>query len=350
MESIDLFKELLKSMTLEELAFKLTLHRGTLNRWLLLNSVPKNYFNDLNSLLGNKYETKNEFRDKDQFFTSQETALFCIKKTKMILKKLGLKEAEYTYIEPSAGDSSFYSLLPRKRRIGIDIDPKGKLKNELLKHDYLAYFPPQNNKYIIIGNPPFGLRGNLALRFINHSSNFADIVAFILPPLFDSTGKGVPMKRIVNYKLAFSEPLPKNSFYYPNGNPVDVTTIFQIWTKVSFDKLTIKEIKTCDNYARVYSLSDGGTPSSTRNKNMLNKCDIYLPSTCFTGMKAYDSFEKLPQRRGYGVIFKKNKDDLIKLFFEKIEWQKVAFYSTNGALNLRTDLILNQLIDYGYFD
>ena len=27
---------------------------------------------------------------------------------------------------------------------------------------------------------------------------------------------------------------------------------------------------------KVYSLSDGGTPSTTRNKDMLYSCDIYL--------------------------------------------------------------------------
>lgn len=49
----------------------------------------------------------------------------------------------------------------------------------------------------------------------------------------------------------------------------------------------------------VYSLSDGGTPSSIRNKKILNKCDIYLPSTCFgkDNMKYYDNFEELPNRK-----------------------------------------------------
>jgi len=34
---------------------------------------------------------------------------------------------------------------------------------------------------------------------------------------------------------------------------------------------------------------------------MLNKCDVYLPSTCFTGMAAYKTFNELPNKRGYGI-------------------------------------------------
>lgn len=350
METIDLFNEILENHDIYYIVDKLNLHIGTVRRWITNNSVPKNYFNDLNSLLNYKYEVKEEYRDKDQFYTTEKTAKYCYNKTLDVLKKLNISEKNYTFIEPSAGCCNFYSLLPKERRIGVDIDPKGELKNELIKSDYLYYVPNNNGKYIVIGNPPFGLRGNLALRFINHSYDFADVVAFILPPLFNSTGKGVPMKRVKGYKLAYSENLPRKSYEYPDGTLVDVATIFQVWTKINTEYIDIPEQKTCNSFAKVYSLSDGGTPSSTRNKNMLDKCDVYLPSTCFKGMKAYDNFESLPNRRGYGVVFKKEKDKLKNLFYKKINWEKVAFISTNGAVNLRTDLIMNQIIEGGFYD
>ena len=350
MQAIDLFKELLLTKTLNEIAELLNLHIGTLRRWKENDSVPNNYFNDLNSLLEYKYENKEKFRDKDQFYTTKKTAEYCYKKTLEILKELEINVNEYTFIEPSAGCCNFYCLLPADKRIGVDIDPKGILKDELIKSDYLKYVPDKKGKYIVIGNPPFGLRGNLALRFMNHSYDFADVIAFILPPLFNSTGKGVPMTRVKGYKLAYTENLPRNSYEYPDGSLVDVATIFQVWTKVNTDKIKIEEAKKCDTYARVYSLSDGGTPSSTRNKKMLDACDVYLPSTCFKGMKAYNNFESLPNRRGYGVVFKKNKNELMDLFYYKINWEKVSFTSTNGALNLRTDLIMNQIIKGGFVD
>ena len=345
-----LLQEAIQQYKLSYILDKLFIHKGTFIRWVQKQEVPENYFNDLNALLGNKYPSKTGVRVQDQFFTTEKTARYCYNKMLSVLKDLEVNEEEYTFIEPSAGCCNFYKILPENRRIGIDIEPKGELKNELIKISYLDFMPEDKaKKYIVIGNPPFGLRGNLALRFINHSLKFADIVAFILPPLFNSTGKGVPMKRVEGYKLAYSEKLPQNSFQYPDGKPVDVATIFQVWTKINCDKIAIKKPKTCKQYLKVYSLSDGGTPSSTRNKKMLDKCDIYLPSTCFKGMKIYSSFEELQNRRGYGVVFYQEKEKL-KTLYKNTDWRKVAFISTNGAINLRTDLIESVAINGGFYD
>ncbi len=343
----DIFYELLNQYSFNEVAQKLFLHNGTLKRWILQKKVPENYFNDLNHLLNNKYPQKQGFRAKDQFYTNKQTSLYCYNKTLEVLQNLKIKHQEYTFIEPSAGCCNFYNILPHNRRIGIDIDPQEN--TSIIKQNYLD-FKPNQGKYIVIGNPPFGLRGNLALRFINHSLEFADIVSFILPPLFDSTGKGVPMTRVKGYKLAYSEKLPLNSFEYPNGDVVNIATIFQVWTKVNTEQIRLESKKTCKQFIKVFSLSDGGTPSSTRNKKMLDKCDVYLPSTCFSGMKAYKSFGELPNKRGYGVLFLKAHTELQQLFFNHINWGDVAFLSTNSAINLRTDLIENEIIKNGFYD
>lgn len=70
-----------------------------------------------------------------------------------------------------------------------------------------------------------------------------DVVTFILTPLFNSTGKGLPMKRVKGYKLAYTKKLPRNSYEYPDGTLVDVATIFQVWIKINKDKIKEKEIK-----------------------------------------------------------------------------------------------------------
>lgn len=67
-------------------------------------------------------------------------------------------------------------------------------------------------------------------------------------------------------------------------------------------------------------------------------------------MKAYSLFEELPNKRGYGVVFLKEKNKLKDLFFNKTEWRNVAFLSTNSAINLRTDLIENEVINNGFYD
>ena len=95
------------------------------------------------------------------------------------------------------------------------------------------------------------MRGHLALQFINHSVKFADIVAFILPQLFASDGKGVPSivsKRVLEYKLAYSKKIPANSFAYPDKTSISINTIFQVWTKINANKIRNKKQHTCFIY------------------------------------------------------------------------------------------------------
>lgn len=334
----------------DTIAGKFGLHPNTIKRWSE-KGVPAAYRGDFRRLVGKSDDGVGDCRTKDQFYTKPHIAEKCYNTFGKIAKRLGVNLSTYHFIEPAAGCGWFYRLLPHDRRTGIDIDPKA-IDNEgtrLLTQDYLTWTPKRDGKYVVIGNPPFGLRGHLALQFINHSYLFADMVAFILPPLFNSDGKGVPAKRVKGYKLAHTENLPHDAFQYPDGRDVSVASIFQIWTKVGKEKIRIKQAKTCKQFVRVYSLSDGGTPASTRNKAMLYECDVYLPSTCFNGMRIYDNFEDLPHRRGYGVkIYQQKK--AIKQLFRDCDLEKVAFRSTNGALNLRTSLIESIIISGGFYD
>ncbi len=293
------------------------------------------------------------YKLKDQFYTKPNVAEKCFQNFQNIAKSLEVNLNDYIFIEPSAGCGCFYQLLPKDRRIGIDIDPKkvSGIENEgIVKADYLEWQPNDlKKKYVVIGNPPFGLRGKLALSFINKSYSYADIVAFILPQLFNSDGKGVAGKRVIGYKLAYNEHLPSDSFMYPDGEDIEINTVFQVWTKINTNKIKIKPKKSCDTFIDIYSLSDGGLPANTRNKHMIGKCDMYLPSTTFTGMKPYKSFYDLPHERGYGVVIKKNKEEIKKILFNT-NWEKISFLSTNSALNLRTSLIKDVIVKAGYFD
>ena len=343
-----LFNEIKDKYGIQYIKNKLELNLNTIKRWIKNDKVPENYLNDFNFLLNNKYKIINNYKEQDQYYTNNIITKYCFDKTIEVLTNLNIDSTNYIFVEPSAGCGNFFKLLPKDKRIGIDIDPRNN--NELIKENYLNYSPKNSGKYIVVGNPPFGLRGNLALRFINHSNKFADVVAFILPPLFDSDGKGVPKKRVKGYKLAHTEKLPLNSFVYPNGKEVEVATIFQVWTKINTHLIEEEIRKTCKSYIKIYSLSDGGTPSSTRNKKMLYRCDAYLPSTCFGNMKCYDNFEDLPHRRGYGIIFLNEKIKLHNLFSQVISWEKVSFLSTNSAMNLRTSLIEKEIINRGFID
>ena len=138
-----------------------------------------------------KSNSKNYF---DEYFTKPEISERLYKKTCEIISKYE-NINKYTWIEPSVGDGSFYKLLP-KNKIGIDIK---QTKYETILSDYLNYELPEK-PLIVIGNPPFGHRGVLALKFIEHSEK-AEFVAFILPMFFQSLGKGSIRYRGWSYKI-----------------------------------------------------------------------------------------------------------------------------------------------------
>jgi hypothetical protein len=339
----ELYLEVKEKFSRNEISEKINVNKNTISRWELLESVPRNYHFDLLELNGDEinYQLYNE-KDKDQFFTKKSTAIKCIEILNNKLTEIGENQGNYTFIEPSAGNGSFLLELPKKNRIGLDVEP---MHEEILKTNFLKW-NPKNGKYITIGNPPFGLRGNLALRFINHASKFSDFVAFILPQIFESSGKGNCMDRVKNMNLIHSQKI-ESSFYYPNGDEVEVNVIFQIWSK---HHKVEKIHQSSSDYIKIYSVSNGGTSSTIRNKKMWDKCDFYLPTTCFEDkMKLYTKFDDLPQKRGYGVVILKNVEEISTLLMST-DWKEKSFTSTNNAYNLRFDLIEKVLLEKGFFN
>lgn len=339
-DTYNILLKVLKIYDIKEISKKLDISISTINRWIESKNVPTLYQFDLMKFIYDDIDySLFSSKDKDQFYTPVKTAQYCFDTFKNLMNKLNISIDDYYYIEPSAGTGSFIKVLPDIKTIGLDIEPK---YNNIIKQDYLLWTPNDiKKKYIVFGNPPFGLRGSLALRFINHSYEFADFVCFILPQLFESDGKGVPRKRVKGYNLIYSEKIITN-FYDPNNNEIKVNVIFQIWSKIIDNKDYILT-NTTNNNIKIYSLSDGGSPSSTRNKKMLNICDIYLPSTCFgkENMRLYSSFEELPGKKGYSIVFKKDKKTMIEKC-KKIDWRSVSFQSTNSAYNLRSSIIISQ--------
>lgn len=327
--------ELMETYSLKELAEELNVATGTITRWIELNDIPKNYEFDILKLSHipidySKYSSK----EKDQFFTPLETAQKCFQIFIDTIKSYGEKESDFKYIEPCAGDGRFLQVLPSDT-IALDIEPR---HSSVINCDYLNWSPTEKHNYVVFGNPPFGLRGHMALKFINHSYSFADYVCFILPQLFESDGKGVPRKRVKGYNLIHSVKL-ESKFYEPDGHTIKINTIFQIWSKKHNNNLYDIKDYTNENM-KIYSMSDGGTVSTTRNKDMIGKCDVYIPSTCFgkENMKCYMNFEDLPGKKGYGIVFTDNKTTMINKMLN-IEWSKIAFLSTNSAYNLRSSQI-----------
>ena len=246
--TLHLLEECLKVHSLREVSDKLNLCVGTVKRWQELKDVPVHYTFDLHKILSKEidYSTFSSAA-KDQFFTPAVLAKHCWE----TFQKHVPSYHDYTFIEPSAGDGSFMKVLPAGS-IGLDIEPRAA---PIQKQDYLTWKPADLKKYIVFGNPPFGLRGHLALNFINHSYEFADYVCFILPQLFESDGKGSPRKRVKGYNLLHSELLTA-MFYSPDQQEVKINGVFQIWSKLAQNP-AYELTKPSEENMKVYSLSDG---------------------------------------------------------------------------------------------
>lgn len=339
--------------TVHSVAKQLCVATGTVKRWIELQRVPESYTFDIMNLIGLPIDyTSFSFSDKDQFFTPPDTATHCLQR---IAEHIDTHSVA-TWVEPSAGDGVFVRALHKPANcIAMDIEPRSE---GILQQEFLSWRPPPEvlsagRPIVVFGNPPFGNRGNLALRFINHSFTFADHVAFILPPLFDSDGKGVPCTRVQGGRLIHSETL-RSQFVYPDDRQIKINCIFQIWTKHDTTNTSpLNNASPLNDLFHIYSLSDGGTPSSTRNKSKLHSCDVYVPSTCFgtLSMRTYRSFEELPNRRGYGVRFNKPQPELVEWLLADanqhiwITGDNAAFQSTNSAYNLRASMIRKQIMD-----
>lgn len=165
-------------------------------------------------------------KNLDQFYTNPEIAKKCISELLLVLKK---KEKDLFFLEPSAGTGSFSNQL--ENCISVDLDPK--IKN-CVKSDFLVlkkddvYPKTESKKICVIGNPPFGKNSSLAVKFFNHSCNFGDTIAFIIPKTFRK--QSLHHKLNLNYWLLKDIDLPKNSFIYEN-KPYDVPCCFQVWIK-----------------------------------------------------------------------------------------------------------------------
>ena len=169
----------------------------------------------------------------DQFYTKTEVALSLTKK----LNAYNL--ANYTFLEPSAGTGSFINALnfifKEPKIIAVDIEPKSSC---IIKKDFLE-FETKHKNIFTIGNPPFGKRASLAIKFFNHASNFSNYIAFILPLQFQKWSVQKHLNK--DFKLILDETLEPNSFIF-NGKEYSVRCCFQIWTKLeSKIDLRIKE-------------------------------------------------------------------------------------------------------------
>lgn len=294
-----------------------------------------------------KENKKNKF---DEYFTKPEIAKNLFETTCKIISKYENLD-DFMWLEPSVGDGCFFKILPAKK-IGLDIN---STKFNTIKSDFLSYKIPKN-PLIVIGNPPFGHRGVLALEFIKHAQN-ADFVAFILPMFFQSLGKGSIRYRVPNLHLIYEEILPHNSFYTPNLKDADIKCCFQIWSKnyknekIEFSWYRQKERKN-EPFNEILSVV---TVSLAKNREcgkewiFDKKANWYLSSTFFKENKVVKNFDEVKYKSGIAIIYNdKNKTNELDEIFTNTNWLKYSSLATNGCRHIGKSHIFQILADWGF--
>lgn len=281
----------------------------------------------------------------DQYYTKPESAKFLYKQILNYLESNNINIDEYIFLEPSAGIGSFSDLLPINS-IALDIASN---KSTIIKQDFFSFKPKKDKKYIVIGNPPFGVRGWLALEFINFASSFADIVAFILPMYFSSEGKGSAKYRVKNLQLKHSENLEPNIFITPDGKDVKINTVWQIWSNLnkSQKKLTKPHLtkNICSDFVEIYTVCTYPKRKCGLQKMHLYNC--FLASTFFKDTKIVFNFKDVKYQSGYGIIIKQKNTEIIE-WLSKTNWNDYNSRATNHSKHIGKSHIINRLIDGGF--
>ena len=167
----------------------------------------------------------------DQIYTKPAVADRCLRFLRETLDGLAdLRRDRIFYVEPSAGEGCFLDLLPAGRRIGIDIDPR---RPGIIRHDFLTWpfedtiEDPRHT--VVVGNPPFGHRSRLAIRFFNRAAAMANTIAFVVPVQFRKYS--VHKNLSPEFRWIATLELEAPAFYTPDEPDYRLNTEFQVWTR-----------------------------------------------------------------------------------------------------------------------
>ena len=141
-----------------------------------------------------------------------------------------LRHDRVLYVEPSAGEGCFLDPLPPDRRIGIDIDPR---RAGIIRHDFLTW-PFENTikdprQTVVVGNPPFGHRSKLAIRFFNRAAAMANTIGFVVPVQFRKYSVHKNLRPGFRWIAAMELAAP--AFYTRAEPDYRLNAEFQVWTR-----------------------------------------------------------------------------------------------------------------------
>lgn len=255
-------------------------------------------------------------KDLNKYYTKPLIAKQCVEILQKELLETGFDVHYAFFIEPAAGNGSFLQFLPNNNFFACDIYPEN---NNIVSKDFINQNIQidKNQNNIIIGNPPFGKKGQMALDFINKSFDYANIVAFILPVQFRKWGI---QKRInQDVKLLYDSDLNPDSFILKDKN-YNLQCCFQIWIHSSFNGFeAIKNKRLIE-------------PPETNHKDFL----LYQYNCTQQALKYFDyDWDFCVLRQGWG--------DFNKLFYPS-ERNRLSRKKQWMFFKAKNQTVLNQLI------
>jgi hypothetical protein len=256
--------------------------------------------------------------ENDKYYTSPELAKYCVEKTKEIIGSENITE----YIEPSAGSGVFLNYLD-KPYLAYDIEPED---DRIIKQDWLENNLTYKKGRCVIGNPPFGNRNTLSVKFYKKAIQLCDYISFILPfSQFEESNQ------LYEFNLIYSEDLGVK--YYTDRN---LHCCFNIYCRPIGDKLNKKEnIKLKDIYLE----------ENRRNGHQIKDFDSFDYKICSFGKGIIG---KVPKYKGYYVkemyfkILNNKLKSKIMALLEKTNWESLC-KGSSGQYNLTQNKIYKYL-------
>ena len=242
----------------------------------------------------------------DQFYTKQEVARSCWEYFTDILPSVHRSVNDMFFIEPSAGTGAFFNLLPSHQRLGIDINPKC---DDVIQQDFFTFtdLPNHPKNTAVIGNPPFGKRGKMAIAFFNHAADLADIVAFIVPVNFR---KYIVHKQL-NESMRFicNLALPRDAFYLDSSKSYSVNTEFQIWTRLLSDQQDMRQHESLPIRHNDFQLWQYNNTVAAR-KVFQNTFDFAVPCQGWQDYSRKETEEQCCERNKQWILIKANNYEI----------------------------------------
>ena len=265
--------------------------------------------------------------ESEQYYTPLDTAQELYETTLLIVG-----DNFDNFLEPSACKGAFLTCMPPDKRIGIDIDPLGK---EIVEQDFFNFVWPEG-RTITIGNPPFGRRGKLAMKFLNISAENSEVVAFILPAIFS---KFTFYNRVHPY-MQLQHEIPVTEFDSPDGigEGPKVNCVFQIWKKSTRRRKKVVRPNSCDDFDMIHRHYSRTSPEERER----------LKSYDFAISQIEGKIRNCEDVTGGSVYFIKDNtsDKSVRSVMERVDFSNLSKHHVGATSLTKADIVSGYLVEF----